>query len=79
MTTAQIIEFGKALLPYLRNDLKPEELGMAAHDAAVALRNAGRPAGLSDQQRLAIACGNGDYADDKVCPQCSGHGYVSSI
>lgn len=79
-TTKQIIEVGKALLPYLRTDLSPEELGTAAHDAAAALRKAnGMPSGLSDSQRLAIACGNGDYADDKVCPECRGLGYVSAI
>lgn len=46
----------------------------AARDclAAVGLR----PAGLSDMQRLAIACGNEPYADDKVCPTCSGKGHV---
>lgn len=73
MTTEQVIEVGKALLPYLRTDLRPEELGMAAHDAVSAL-NRGR--GLSDRQRLAITCGNEPYADDKVCPACAGRGYV---
>ncbi len=36
MTSEQIIEIGKTLLPYLRADLRPEELGMAAHDAMAA-------------------------------------------
>lgn len=76
MTNEQIIEVGKALLPYLRNDLSPAELGTAAHDAAAALRRVGRPSGLSDIQRLAISCGNEPYADDKVCPNCKGLGYV---
>lgn len=75
MTNEQVIEVGKALLPYLRNDLTPEQLGTAAHDAAAALRRGG----LSDQQRLAIACGNEPYADDNVCPNCRGFGYVSAI
>ncbi len=79
-TTAQIIEVGKALLPYLRSDIAPEELGMAAHDATAALRRAnGLPSGLTDMQRLAIACGNHPYSDDKVCPQCNGSGTVSAI
>lgn len=80
MTNEQVIEVGKALLPYLRADLKPEDLGTAAHDAAVALRKAaGFSHGLSDRQRLAISCGNEPYADEKVCPGCGGLGYVSSI
>lgn len=81
LTTAQVIEVGSALLPYLRTDLKPEELGTAAHDAAAALRRAALPpnTGLTDRQRLAIACGSGDYADEKVCPACKGLGHVSSI
>jgi len=80
MTTEQIIEVGKALLPYLRSDLRPEELGTAAHDAAAALRrSSGLPKGLSDRQRLAIACGNEPYADEKVCPECRGFGTVSAI
>lgn len=77
MTNEQIIEVGKALLPYLRNDLDPADLGRAAHDAAAALRRGG--SGLSDQQRCAIACGNEPYADDKVCPTCGGCGHVSGI
>jgi hypothetical protein len=77
MTTEQIIEVGKALLPYLRNDLTSAELGTAAHDAAAALCRSGKPAtGLSDMQRLAIACGNEPYADNKVCTTCEGKGYV---
>jgi hypothetical protein len=80
ITSKEIIEVGKALLPYLRSDLRPEELGKAAHDAASALNRAkGLPRGLSGRQRLAIDCGNGDYADDKVCPECRGFGHVSAI
>lgn len=79
MTTEQIVEIGRALLPYLRTDLTAAELGTAAHDAGAALRRAGRPAGLSDRQRLAIACGNDPYADDKVCPTCAGRGCISVI
>lgn len=76
MTTEQIIAVGKALLPYLRNDLTAAELGTAAHDAATALRG---DRGLSDMQRFAISCGNEPYADDKVCPTCNGRGCVPSI
>ena len=80
MNSHQIIEVGKALLPYLRRDLRPEELGAAAHDAVAALRrSSGLPQGLSDRQRLAIACGNEPYADEKVCPNCRGFGTVSAI
>jgi hypothetical protein len=38
MTQEQIIAVGRALLPYLRNDLTDVELGMAAHDAAAAVK-----------------------------------------
>ena len=79
MTTEQIIEVGKVLLPYLREDIAPEVLGQIAHDTAVAARRPHGANGLSDTQRLAIACGNVPYEDDKVCPQCSGRGYVSAI
>jgi hypothetical protein len=34
--------------------------------------------GLDDMQRLAIQCGNEPYADYKVCPHCSGRGYLAS-
>lgn len=78
LTTAQIIEVGRALLPYLRNDLSSEELGAAAHDAASALFRAKfGDIGLSNMQRVAIACGNDAYADESVCPQCHGRGHVS--
>jgi hypothetical protein len=40
VTTEEIIEVGKALLPYLRNDLSHEELGAASHDAAQRLARA---------------------------------------
>lgn len=80
MTNEQVIEVGKALLPYLRTDLRPEELGTAAHDAAAALRRAnGIPPGLTDLQRLALQCGNVPYEDDKVCPKCDGRGYVEFV
>jgi hypothetical protein len=78
LTTAQIIEVGKALLPYLRADLSSEELGQAAHDAASAFFRAKfGDAGLSTMQRVAISCGNDPYADEAVCPQCKGRGHVS--
>lgn len=78
LSTAQIIEIGKALLPYLRTDLSAEELGTAAHDAAAALfRSKFGEIGLGSGQRLAIACGNDAYADEKVCLQCKGAGHVS--
>jgi len=44
LTSEQIVAVGKALLPYLRNDLTAAELGMAAHDAASALRRQGNGA-----------------------------------
>lgn len=37
VNTLQITEVGKALLPYLRNDLTNLELASAAHDAACAI------------------------------------------
>ena len=37
LTSEQLVAVGKALLPYLRNDLSASEIGMAAHDAASAL------------------------------------------
>jgi len=78
LTTAQIIEVGKALLPYMRKDLSATELGTAAHDAAAALfRSKFGEIGLGGGQRLAIACGNDAYADEKICPQCGGKGHVS--
>lgn len=51
MNSEQVIEVGKALLPYLRTDLKPEELGMAAHDAAAALHRTGATALLVERDR----------------------------
>ena len=39
-TTQQIIEVGKALLPYLRADVTSEELGIAAFNATAALKRA---------------------------------------
>ena len=36
-------------------------------------------AGLSDLQRLAIACGNDPYTDEMVCPQCKGCGHVPAL
>lgn len=78
LTTAQIIEVGRALLPYLRNDLSSEELGRAAHDAASAFFRAKfGDIGLGNMQRVAIACGNDPYADEAVCPNCHGRGHVS--
>lgn len=44
MTSEQIIEVGKALLPYLRTDLTSEELGKAAFDAVAALNRTAPPA-----------------------------------
>lgn len=76
MNQSQLIEVGKALLPYLRGDLSAQELGAAAHNAAAALS---RSPGLTELQRLAITCGNEPYADAKVCPACKGFGHVSSI
>lgn len=77
MTPQQIIEVGKALLPYLRNDLTDIELGTAAYNAVAALARLDKKSlGLSGPQRLAIACGNGPYEDDTVCPTCKGHGYT---
>lgn len=32
--------------------------------------------GLSFEQRIAIVCGNADYADEIVCPTCDGTGAV---
>ena len=32
--------------------------------------------GLTDMQRLAIACGNEPYADMSVCPTCNGKGMI---
>lgn len=75
MTPQQIIEVGKALLPYLRNNLTDVELGTAAHNAVAALARL-NSVGLTGPQRLAIACGNSPYEDDKVCPTCEGKGYV---
>jgi hypothetical protein len=37
MNTNQIVEVGKALLPYLREGLTASELGAAAHNAAAAI------------------------------------------
>lgn len=81
MNSAQIFAVGEALLPYLREGVTYREVGTAAHDALAALYRSskGLPEGLSDQQRLAIACGNEPYADDKVCPECKGLGYVSAL
>jgi hypothetical protein len=77
ISTAHIIEVGKALLPYLRNDLSAEELGRACHDTAAALLRARLgDVGLSNSQRCALSCGNDPYADFQVCKACSGHGYV---
>jgi hypothetical protein len=59
MTSEQAIEVGKALLPYLRTDLRPEELGMAAHDAAAALSRTGgrgelvKRAAMIERERIA--------------------------
>lgn len=49
MTSEQVIEVGKALLPYLRADLSHAELGMAVHDAAAALNRTGGRALLIDR------------------------------
>ena len=35
-----------------------------------------RRAGLTSMQRLAIACGNEPYADERICPTCDGSGHV---
>lgn len=35
--------------------------------------------GLGLGQRIAIAYGNADYADEEVCRTCEGRGYVSAI
>ena len=32
--------------------------------------------GLSDMQRLAIACGNEPYGDEQVCERCAGSGLI---
>jgi len=40
MSEQEIIEVGKALLPYFRDDLSAAELGTAAHDAVAALKRA---------------------------------------
>ena len=37
-----------------------------------------RTGGLDEGQRLAIAAGNADYADCKVCSHCQGRGYVET-
>lgn len=37
MSSEEIIEVGKALLPYLRKNITNVELGHAAHDAVAAL------------------------------------------
>lgn len=34
--------------------------------------------GLTPSQRGAIACGNGPFADQIVCPRCNGFGHVTS-
>lgn len=60
LTQREVIEVGKALLPYLRNDLTPAELGYAAHDAAAALKRA-----ASDD--FCDQCGTIRRAAD-VCP-----------
>lgn len=78
LNTAQIIEVGRALLPYLRDNLTAEELGNAAYDAAAALFKAKfGDVGLANMQRVAIACGNDPYADEQICPECKGRGHVS--
>lgn len=62
MSQDQIVEVGKALLPYLRADLKPEELGMAAHDAYAALSRTGgrgelvKRAAMIERERCAQIC-----------------------
>lgn len=61
LTQREVIEVGKALLPYLRNDLTPAELGYAAHDAAAALKRAASGALYCDR------CGTIRRADD-ACP-----------
>lgn len=77
INAVHLIEIGKALLPYLRNDLTEVELGKAAHDAAAALLRARLgDVGLSNSQRCALSCGNEPYADFHVCKACSGSGYV---
>lgn len=59
MSQDQIVEIGKALLPYLRADLKPEELGTAAHDAFAALSRTGgrgelvKRAAMIERERIA--------------------------
>lgn len=76
LTTAQIIEVGRALLPFVRHDLSAAELGTAAHDAAAALFRAKfGDIGLG-RNAIAIACGNDPYGDEKVCPECQGRGHV---
>lgn len=44
-TQNHIVAVGKALLPYLRDNLSAVELGFAAHDATAGLRKASRLAG----------------------------------
>lgn len=51
MSEDQIREVGKALLPYLRDDLTDVELGTACHDAVAALN---RVAGV-DRLRAEVA------------------------
>lgn len=43
-----------------------------AIDRLLALANVG----LTDMERMAIACGNEPYADYRVCPHCGGSGKV---
>jgi hypothetical protein len=77
LSTEQIIEVGKALLPYLRDNLSSAELGHAAHDVAAAFCKAKfGNVGLNDRQALAISCGNDPYADEEICPKCKGRGHV---
>lgn len=78
LNTAQIVEVGRALLPYLRDNLSSAELGAAAHDAAAAFCKAKfGDVGLGDMQALAISCGNDPYTDEEICPRCKGRGHVS--